>query len=304
VLCLGVAWLIALDGAAQAPEARVSFHWHGRSACSAPHHAPGEVARLLGERYEQLTPTAFDVEVSDTAQGRHVVRFRFADAPPESARVLSLASCDEVREASVLLAAMALDPSLAWPKERVVVAVDAPDEERALSRSLALSVGAILDGFSLPGVSGGPSLGVALTLERLRLGAHVRYLAPREVDGLAGGGRAQVDLIAGALEMTWAQPMGHFELGPTAEVELGALRGRASRVETATDGGAFWGSFWGGVHGGFRVRKGLTLLARALVGVPVQRPRFALAGEPAFHATAPLTLRLMIGISFSSPPTD
>jgi hypothetical protein len=341
-------------------EPAIELLWPDDAACSRPAHAEAEIVRLLGPG--AIHSAKFSVEVHALDDGRRELSLRFASAPPESARRLQLGSCEEVHEAVVLLAAMAIDPSLSPPpsapapapeppatvrpkpassRPAAPPASDAPESDEASTLPapaeppaspaaeaaepalppereepvpvqaapprlpLAWELAVVADFLSLPGVSGGPDLALALDHPRLQLALHGRYVLPRRTEsGLPAGGAARIDLLAAALELGARFGLGRLELGPVAELEVGALRGRASDVPGAANAGNVWCSLWAGGLLRLPLHPRMDLTARALLGVPLTRPRFALRGDDAFHTTAPVGVRIFLGASFALSPTD
>jgi hypothetical protein len=206
---------------------------------------------------------------------------------------------------------MALDPNLAAERsdlepprepERHDAASKPTDPQRHAWR---LQFGALLDGFSVPGPSGGPWLGLLLEYRRVWFGVQGRYLAPRSVDDLPEGARARVDLLSGALSFSYLPQASALRFGPSAEIELGYLRGHSRSGGASTADGTLWSAAWAGLVGTWRVSPGFSVLARGLLGVPFERPRFAFRDAPgSFYTTAPASVRLEIGLSFRLDPTE
>lgn len=304
-------FVLCAPPATQAQGQPVQLRWRGPGSCPAPEQAERDIARLLGPRYAELPPTAFEVELAEMDDGGVALSVRFADAAPRTARTLRLGSCAEAQEAAVLLVAMALDPSLAGERNDLEPPRE-PDREDGASqpsqqRSYAwlLQFGLLLDGFSLPGPSGGPWLGLLVEHRQFWFGVQGRYLAPRSVDELPEGARARVDLLSAALSLTYLPQASALRFGPSAELELGYLRGQSRSGGASTSAGALWSGGWAGLLGAWRVSPGFDVLARGLLGIPFERPRFAFRDAPgAFHTTAPASVRVEIGLSFSLDPKE
>jgi hypothetical protein len=305
----------------------VELRWSSQAACPAPEQPEREIARLLGQRYAAVPPTAFEVEVTAQGERAYELSLRPGDAGPDQARTLKLSSCAEVTEAAILLAAMALDPELeppASPPARTDQPADsqpAPEPAAAAPTRapgrLRLELAGILDFWALPAVSGGPSLGLSTTHEKSwQFAAYARYLAPRSVavdsplfarapeGALRQPGQARIGLFAFALEVGYRFQLHRWQLGPDAELELGGLYGRVTGLPEGSSGTTLWASLWGGTTAAVELHPRVALVMRALLGAPLRRPRFALEGEPAFYTTAPATLRLSIGVSIALGTTD
>jgi len=89
--------------------------------------------------------------------------------------------------------------------------------------------------------------------------------------------------------MLWSRA--RWSGGPLLELELGALRGRASQ-EAAGSGAMLWLCPWGGASVSYAVgRFGLALAAQ--LGVPLVRPRFTVLDMESYH-TSPVAGRVAL----------
>lgn len=334
------------------------LEWNERATCPRPADAEREIARLVGERYKPTDKAIFFVDVTHNAANGFDLALRFRDEGAESARHVRLASCAEVQEAAILLAAMTLQAGAlqsgvpqegahpaATPSEDTPPAGQAatkgeaerPGEASAQNKALAsplessgdarthepllrvadslrLEVQLALDAKSLPRVSAGPSIGLALRVHTmLDLALHGRYLLPRaSTADMPDGTRAEVDLFAAALEarlrlkaFSGTPRQRPWVFGPSSELELGALRGHASGTTGSGRGNAVWASLSAGIYGLFPVHRRLHLSAKAHLTLPLQRPSFAFAQESSsFYTTEPVGFRLFFGVSCALGPTD
>ncbi len=225
-----------------------------------------------------------------------------------ASRTLSLASCGEAQRAAALLIATALAPELVQaPADPITITPPASEpaplptpapvhnavgKPRELASRWHLRVGGLLALEALPGPSGGPALGVELTRDRFSSWLDVRYLVARRASDDDSTLRADIDLFAGALGTAWLWQAGRIAWGPLLELEAGVQRARAHGEQAARDGRAPW---LAGVLGArldvpFVHRVGASFYAAA--ALPFWRPAVQLGGEPPFHRTAPLGLRL------------
>jgi hypothetical protein len=295
---LWFALLSAVCAGARAEAQAVSIDWQaeGARACTKPATAEAEVARLAGT---SSVPTQFWVrcQALDDDRQRCVVRIAARNAQTER----ELASCEEAREAAILIMAMAMAGAAPPPAdERAHAPKPPPRSVGQRDTRWLLALAALVDHRTLPRVGFGPALGVSFALHGLRLGLAARYLPPCPVPDLPPGVEAQIDWFAGALSPAWLWRFGPVGVGPRAELELGALRGRARGVEAGDPTLAFWIAASAGAELEVWLHARLAVQLLALAGVPLSRPRFGFEDDAPFY-TAPSyfvrgTLGLMVRI--------
>jgi hypothetical protein len=195
-----------------------------------------------------------------------------------------------------LLMAMALDPAL---QEAPPPAPKPPPGAQATPKlQLGVSIAGLFDARSLPGLSGGGSVGAALDLRGARLSLEARGIAPRSLTGLPEGGAAQLGLWAGALGLAYRFRLGPVWLGPALQLEIGALQLRASGVPEAHDASTLWAAGAAGGTCELSLTPRWRLALNVLGSVPFTRPQFGLIGEP-FRFTVPAAaLRITFGVEF------
>jgi hypothetical protein len=241
-----------------------------------------ELSRLLGADPPEASA---EVDVSTLADGprRYQLSLQLTAAAHQGKRELDLASCADVRHAAALLIATALQE-------------EASAAHATRGSGWRMQLAALGDAFSLPGLSGGPELGIAWYSGGLRVSLDARYLLARQASDDDSALRADFDLFAGSLGAAYLRPVGPFGLGPSVGLELGWLRGR-STGEQASDGGSLWASALVGGRAELPVSDRFGLLLGAQLSVPMRRTSFSLAGESPFYQTRPVGLRLTIGIN-------
>lgn len=322
-----------LPVAAQLPE-QIRIAWGEDSACPRPEALEADVARLLGSRSEKMSELELNIQVVRSGRESFALTFVVDDLTRRAERRVQLASCEEVREAAVLLIATAIDPAAvlrpappppipaeppAAPNEQPpqAAATDAPPppsartpasaatRERPARRRLAaarwsLLVGALGDLQALPGASGGPSLGASLAGRSTAVWTQARYLFPREVEGESDP-RSELDIFAAGLGASYAVTLGPTRLGPAAELEFGMIRTQ-NRGERRDDNAATrWGNaLLGGLFSLWpRARVGVEL--GLFAGLPIWRPELRLRDGSLRYQTdswslrATLTLRVSLG---------
>jgi hypothetical protein len=309
---LTFALLSAWCAGARAEADAVSITWQAEGAppCTKPAAAEADVLRLAGAA---AAPAKFRVRCETLSDSRQRCVVRLAEQDAQTERVL--ASCDEAREAVLLIMAMALTPSESASVESASLGATAgapspsssssssrrperQDRSRPQTARWLLSLAALADYRTLPRVSFGPALGVSFAATLWRLGLVARYLPPGPVADLPPGVEAEIEWFAGALSPSLVWRLGAWGVGPRAELELGMLRGRAHGVEESAPATALWVAASAGaeLEVWLHRRVGLTLLA--LAGLPLQRPRFGFADDAPFYTAAPGFVRGTLGVTF------
>jgi hypothetical protein len=281
--------LCTLSGSASYAQlpARVSLRWSSDASCPKPETFDAQVAERLGTGVAKLQPVELEVRIDEGRGGLFRLALEAETAEAELAREVELVSCAEAQRAAVVLVATALAP------ERVGRA-----REEQVPARWTLRAGLLGDLRSLPGPSGGPTLGVGYApLERLRLWADARYLFARETEPL-GAQRAQIDLAALAVGAAGVWTRGAWLVGPGLELEAGALRGRAAGPSAAGSRAAPWLAVWAGTLAGYCAGRVCFLLA-ILVGVPLLRPEFVLQDPSQVYRTAALGARAQLGVAIT-----
>lgn len=285
-LCLLLHALLALTTASA--QTGPVIHWQGGVTCPRPAALERDLEARSQHDLSELAPLELLVEITPLPSGSVALSLIAQGGEDQHARQVELASCAEAERAAVMLIATALAP--AEPS------AEPPADEHAYG-PWSLRTSALLDLRAVPGVSGGPALGVALQLPlRFQVWADARYLFARDSE-LLGGARARVDLFALGLGggLLWSRA--RWSGGPVLELELGALRGRANQG-AAGSRAAPWLSAWGGARGGYRMgRFDLQLVAQ--LGVPFLRPEFSVGGGSARYLTGAVTGRVVLGLSIA-----
>jgi hypothetical protein len=306
--------LFATAVRAQVPEG-VTLDWRTGSECTSPLDLEWQIARLLGPEIVVPEPLAFLAEVSALPAGRYALTLNLARGERRTQRKVELDSCPEVQDAVALLVAITLDPKAAirareaapekTPPEplRPPPAVTepapprAPDPPREPRRlSIGLTVGAIGDVQTLPGLTAGPSLGTELSVERFRVWLEGHYFTPRYAQAASSDVEARVELTAGSAGMAYVADFGPIGLGPTLAAEFGYLRAVGSRLEDRRVTGTLWAAGLAGVRLDVQLHSRVGLRLGAAVGVPLRRPQLGLFPEPIFYRTSAVTGRIELSM--------
>jgi hypothetical protein len=250
-----------------------------------------EVASRSDAEARQAQSLTVDIEVTELADS-FALALTMESAHGRAERNMELASCDDVRRAAAVLVATALTHDLAAPAEG--------DEDRVENQSLepwSLRLGALADLGSLPGASGGALLGLGYTpLHRAQVWLDLRYLAPRETEPDSDELSARIDLFAAALVGSYTWAYGAFSIGPSLELELGALRGRVTGRRADGSRNAAWLSGFAGATSGYGLGR-VTLGFSVLIGAPLSRPAFIWGDDEGGYRTGAIAVRGQLGIS-------
>lgn len=289
--------LLAVSARADLPR-QIAIRWSAPSSCPEPPSLERDVERLLGPGVG-LPPTRFVAEVVQLSPRAFELTLHVESGDRTAHRTVQLASCGEVHEAAALLIATALDPTLALRAEEPQATPEPPRRPR-VPLQWSLAARGLLDARSLPALSGGPSAGLGLRRDQLRIWSEGRYLFGRRARDESAGSTTQIDLFAGALggALTWSA--GKTAIGPGLEAEVGMMRGRRStRVADEERARALWITGLAGAIAELKLTERLAFELTMFMGAPFRRVRFALRGEDPFYITRPWTFRLALGVRFS-----
>lgn len=271
-------------------QAQPQISWQGDAACARPEELERELAARSEGDLAELGPSEISVEITRLSEGGYEVSLELKGGQEEHARRVALGSCDEAQRAAVLLIATALAPTPAEPPAA------GPAEPIDELPPWSLRASGLLDVRSLPQITGGLGLGVGHRLsQRFQLWADARYLFARQ--STVTGARAQIDLFALGLGGALLWSRARWSGGPLLELEVGALRGKASQGADGSRANP-WLSTWGGAMAGYQLgRFGLGLAAA--LGVPILRPQFSVNDGTASYLTAALSGRVLLTLSLA-----
>lgn len=276
--------------AVQAQPTQPQITWRGDATCPQPEGLERELAARSERALDELAPIEISVQVTRLSAGGYELSLETTGGLQQHARRVELASCSEAQRAAVVLIATALAP--APPAQ---APTEEPAEPIGELPPWFLRASGLMDVRTVPQITGGLALGMGYRLlSRFQLWADARYLFARR----SAVARAEIDLFALGLggAMVWSRA--RFSGGPLLELEIGALRGKASQD---ADGSVAtpWLSAWGGALAGYQLGPFGLQLAAAL-GVPFLRPQFSLeTGGNASYSTAPLSGRVLLTLSLA-----
>jgi len=277
---------------------RISLDVSAPASCPHTPLLEADVARLVGSEVGEVEPTEVMLSLTHEGGEAHALGLTIVTRDERYERHMRLPTCAEAREAAALLIASALRPDLllSLPEAPAPVREEPPTERRAPRLGVWLGLGGLLDARSLPGPSGGPSLGVGLSRRALRTSLDARTLLARRSDDPTSRFTALIDLFAGALGVAWLMQLGALRVGPAAALELGVLRARGSGERAPRDGTTFWSAAFVGAEAELPLHERLSLTLGLAVGAPLARPSFRLLDEPPFYVTSAVTGRLTLGV--------
>jgi hypothetical protein len=308
-------FLLPLHASAELP-ARVAIEWQRDSACVRSPTLDDEVTRLLGPDFASDESTTIRARVTASGTAQYELDLSVSSSVARSQRRVLVTSCEDANEAAALLIATALDPEAVLrakepsaepseqPKQPKPAAPSAPSEEPAppdVSAAgepgpWALLLKARGDLWSLPGVSGGPVLGVLHAGEHLRFWGEARMLVPREAS--EGPTSANLSLYTAALGGAYTWQLGPIALGPALAFELGWLRAIGTSDESPRNADALWLEPYAGLTSALQLGRRLALTAELYAGAPIFPPSLARLpkGTPPFYETRPFTLQAALGL--------
>jgi hypothetical protein len=187
-------------------------------------------------------------------------------------------------------------PVASAPRESAPVASEAAPEPPitapASPRDLRLRLGALLALFSLPDVSGGPTLGVEYVRWGLVSWIDARYLVARRTGDNDSSLLADVDLFAAGLGAAWLWKLGPVQLGPLLELEAGLLRARGQGERNAQAAASAWLAPALGARVDTQLSRRTAASLYGAASLPLWRPGVQLGDEAAFYTTPPSGFRL------------
>jgi hypothetical protein len=303
--------LLSSPASAQLPR-QVEIEWTGSPLCPRSAALEGEVARLLGPSAARIEPTRFSARVDELAERstnyyRLTLRVRSQSRTAE--RSVELPTCGEVQDAAALLIASAIDPTatlrVAEPRPPAPPALEDPPVAELATPARppapwAARAQAGLDLFTLTDPTLSLGVGVVLQQPRYLVWGEARYLLARrerhpELE-------TKLDLFAGALGSAFLWPVQSLRVGPACELELGLYRARGRARSTAIEpsrSSALWSSALLGAVVAYAVVPRVSLELALFAGLPFRRAEVRLEKEDALHKTAPLTMRLALGVRVS-----
>jgi len=230
--------------------APVNLQWAGPAGCPAQEAVVAEVVRLLPATTTVAEPLEAQAVVSTTATGRWRAELSVAGA----GRAFEAASCAELADATALVLAMAIDPSVEPPAPPPVpdagvepadagaapLPVDAgapASPELSLRPFVRAQVSALVGPMPTLAVVPGGAVGVQLG----RLSFEGRFgvsLSQRVLLAAKAGAGADLQLVRGGLRGCFTVLERAVSLSGCGGLDLGSLRGRSFGVTTPATGSA------------------------------------------------------------------
>jgi hypothetical protein len=315
-----VALLLQPVAAPPAAPPPVELAWEAPPGCPDAKRILGEIARLLastepGPHRKRVRASA---QPRRTIEGSWRLQLVVGDDRGETARrTLASRSCMVIADATALIVAIAIDPTIpvtaapadAAPEPAPPVPASQPTPPIATELSLerpaptpasrarfAAGVFGMGRQGVLPGVAGGAGVALAALVGRWRLDLSAGYVLPKDVylaSVPAAGARLSQLWLALAPCLVLKRRSLEFPL--CAGLEGGALAGRGIGGAVApTDGRQPWLALTSGAGTVWMVGEDVGIFVSAAAVLAVLRPAFDLGSEPV-HRTPVLSGRLTLG---------
>jgi hypothetical protein len=267
------------------------IRWQGPPSCPRRAQFDSQLERLLSRRSAGLGRSVAQVRVVERGLDGFALHVTIVAPYGRSERDLTVSTCAQAQHAAALLIAAAVD-------------LDEESSDETLYQEseseILLRAGALADGGSLPAVTVGPTIGVLFSGASVRGWVDARYFVPRRARDRDSSLVADLDLFVGALGIARLWKVGALALGPCVELEVGALRARATGELDARSGATLWlGSSAGVMVSHPRsARRVADLGLSLLMSVPWLRQPFALGTEMPFYVTSTFGFRAAIWLAF------
>lgn len=286
--------------------APVNLRWEVPAGCPDEAAVVAEVVRLLPATTSVTEPLEARGVASTTATGRWQVELEVAGA----ARSFEAASCTELADATALVLAMAIDPSLEPPAPPplleaadagvpVAPVVDAGVEEPSTSKAVRFHVrpqaGVLVGRLPAPAAAFGGGAGVQL--DRLRLEARVAVSLSQRVPVAAkAGAGADLQLVRGGARGCFTFLEAAVTLSGCGGLDVGALRGRSFGVSAPATGTALELGLALGPSLAWSPVQHLSLWVELEGQLALARPSFTIDGLGLVHQVPPLGLEASGGL--------
>ena len=169
----------------------------------------------------------------------------------------------------------------------------------------SLYAGGVFDAFSLPEPTAGPTLGLVLSLSRLQFWIAGQYLLAQTALAQMADVRSSLDLMTGAAGAAYSWELGVVRLGPTLQVESGALRIKSEGTESVQGRTRRpWAAVLAGANLGLFPRAPVGLELNVWAGIPVRPWPLDVQGDGqrSFYTTERFTLRASLAVRISLGP--
>jgi hypothetical protein len=297
---------------AHASEIPVVLDWHAVDGCPSRDSALDAIGALLGpEPRGDRAPLHARADLSTDGAGGFLAEVQGVSA---DMRVFRGATCRDVFDATVIVLALAVDPTIGSvdppPTISAVGLSPAPPPSEGVKASApapsALHLFAygswVLDVGSLPSASSGPSLAAGIHLGRPWLEGAATYLLPESgTSAQRSSEGGTFSLLRAAGRGCYALLAGRWTIGPCAAlaVEWTRAQGFGSEVPTTAVGTAV--VLAGGGTARVRLAPALGLRGDLEAAMPFGRPSYIIENTGIVHRSAVVVGRAGLGIELYFP---
>jgi hypothetical protein len=335
---LGVASLAAAHANAEPvpspPE--LSLRWTAPAACPTREIVLARTERLLGRDIGSALTSSVEVDarVEPVDAERWELRVASGAAAAEARRIVAH-SCDELADATALLTALSIDPTLpvdagpsigvfdippgpaaTAPLEKTAEAPVSPappaDDRRRADAALSSAPTAsgqpaahVAAAFALwtqrlPGAAPGVDLEGGVALSHLGLRGELGFFPEQHAEGPDGTG-GDLWMATVAARVTYAVFTGRPRVIPSAGINLAWLHGVGTNVENEASGDAAVVALEPALRIAYPASPNLAVFGEGLLSVALNQPRFILDGIGEVHQPGRFAGRFALGVEWGSP---
>jgi hypothetical protein len=305
VLC----WLAQASPAEAQESGALDFAWLAPEGCPSAGDVQTEIDSLLGDAPGTRARAPLAVRATVERGARWLVTLDTRSSAATGHRTIEAVTCQALASATALIVALMIDPDAVAAHAKQAAAAPSPPPPPvaplpAPAPAPRATFGLVgLGGSGTLGVLPGPDAGVFAALgllhgpwrAELRAAYGLREVGSDAVAD-AGGAYGSFRFFAGTLVGCWMMLGQTVDLGPCAEVEVGAVRGRGiGNIPVSSET-----TPWVGLGaGGAAVLKGsawLHVVLHADAVVPLWRPHYLFRERSAIFRAWPVGGRLTAGI--------
>jgi hypothetical protein len=291
-------WIGAAAAAGPAQASAVELEWTAPAGCPSE-AAVGAVLERRLSAVNSAEALAISAQVQAVAGG-YRLKLHARAGELERERELQAADCEELVQATLLIAALLADVAASQRAGAAEPAVEAGGDPESPSVGWYARAHWLSDLGALPELGFGPGFAFGLAISDLRFELGALYLLPQPVhvpDRQQQVGSLRVlALSLGACHRTFHD--GRFALGPCAGAEYGRVLGESENVTSPAHADAPWVLGWGGLRAEFEITADWAATLALLAGLPFDRARFEIEGLGKVHELPAVLGRLQAGLEW------